>query len=71
VSEEKKQSYLDKFKEPYILTTIRLGKGFQADLRVYCLHHHVSMSKFIEMATREKLAAVLEEEVKGKELLRK
>jgi len=57
----------DKSKALFILTTIRLDKDFQADLRMWCIHHHLSMSKFIEAAAREKLASLLEDEIRDQE----
>ena len=55
---------------PLIVTTIRLDRDFQADLRIFCLRHHVSMARFIEKAAREKLAKSLEEEAASKSATR-
>lgn len=69
MSEEKKQSYLSRFKGEPIVTTIRLDRDFQADLRLWCIRHHISMAAFLEEAAREKLAKVLEEESKSKDIM--
>lgn len=53
---------------PLIVTTIRLDRDFQSDLRIFCLRHHISMARFVEEAAREKLAKTLEEEAGSKEV---